>query len=303
MMNSDQMARDSQARLGEQDMEHLNLELGRIKLHAATAGHGPLVVLLHGFPEFWYSWRHQLAPLAAAGFHAIAPDMRGYNESAKPRGIHSYAVQELVDDVLALIKRESAGPAYLVGHDWGGVVAWRFAALHPELTRRLVILNAPHPAAYARTLRRSLAQWFKSSYVGLFQIPGLAEFVLRRGDYWLIERALRRTPNTNAFSDEDIARYKAALSVPGALTSALNYYRAALWHPRSVFREPQTIKAPTLVIWGEQDSFLSLDLLQDLERWTPDLRIERIATAGHWVQNEAPEEVNRLLLQFLEERH
>lgn len=280
-------------------MQHQHIDLTRIKLHAVSSGNGPLVLFLHGFPEFWYSWRHQLPAFAAAGYRALAVDLRGYNESEKPGEMPAYAAVEVVADIVQLLRHETASPACVVGHDWGGIIAWRLAALYPELVDKLVILNAPHPLVYARTLRTNFAQWLRSSYVGLFQIPGVAEAVLRAGNFWAIERGFRRASNPAAFTAADIERYKQALTVPGALTGGLNYYRAALWRPRSLFEQPQQVAAPTLVIWGERDPFLSVDLLRGLDRWAPRLRIERIKQASHWVQNEAPAEVNRLIIDFI----
>jgi pimeloyl-ACP methyl ester carboxylesterase len=282
-------------------MEHCFLELPHVRLHAVTAGSGPLVVLLHGFPEFWYSWRQQIPALAAAGYRVIAPDLRGYNTSDKPAGVREYAMDRLVEDVVQLMERESKGPAFLVGHDWGGVIAWRCAALHPGLIRKLAILNAPHPTSYRRLLWRSPRQWLRSGYVGMFQFPWLPELVLRGGDYWLIERALRRQPGSNVFTEEDIAAYKEALRVPGALTSALNYYRAAVRHSRWLYTEPQQVALPTLLIWGERDPYLSSKLTRNLDSLVPHLRIERLATIGHWVQNEAARTVNALLLDHFAE--
>jgi pimeloyl-ACP methyl ester carboxylesterase len=267
-------------------------------LHAVTAGEGPLIILLHGFPEFWYSWRHQFPALAQAGYRVLAPDLRGYNTSDKPAGVWAYAMDHLVDDVVQLIERESHGPAYLVGHDWGGVIAWRCAALHPRLIKKLAILNAPHPEAYRRLLWRSPTQWLRSSYAGFFQFPWLPEFLLRRADHWLIERALRRHAASGAFSDADIAAYKEALRVPGALTSALNYYRAALWHSPCLFSEPQQVTVPTLLIWGERDPYLSPKLTQNLEPLVPNLRVKLLPSIGHWVQSEAPQTVNQVLMEF-----
>jgi pimeloyl-ACP methyl ester carboxylesterase len=278
-------------------MEHRIIALPHIRLHAVTAGTGPLVVLLHGFPEFWYSWRHQIPALAAAGYRALAVDMRGYNLSEKPAGVREYAADKLVGDIASLIEQESTGPAYLVGHDWGGIVAWRCAALHPHLVAKLAILNAPHPAAYQRTVWRSPSQCLRSSYVAMFQLPWLPESMLRWRDFWLIERALRREA-PKAFTAGDIAEYKSALRQPGALTSALNYYRAAIRHSQSLFSEAQKVTVPTLLIWGERDPYLSLSLSQNLAPWISQIQVEHLA-AGHWVQNEQPGLVNDLLLRHL----
>ena len=282
-------------------MEHLQLQLGEVSLHVVAAGQGPAVVVLHGFPEFWYSWRLQISALATAGLRAIAPDMRGYNLSDKPSGLSEYALDKLVADVANLIEQQAGGHAFVVGHDWGGVVAWRLAALRPDLVRKLAVLNAPHPAAYRRVLGNNPLQWLRSSYILLFQIPWLAEWIIRAGDFWLIERAFKRQASPAAFSAADIERYKAALRQPEALTSALNYYRAAFWHSRSLFGPPQIISVPTLLIWGERDLYLSNQLTRGLNRWVSDLRIARLPTASHWVQNDSPEAVNNLLIDFFAE--
>jgi epoxide hydrolase 4 len=271
-----------------------------VHLHVEELGQGDPVVLLHGFPEFCYGWRHQLPALAAAGFHAIAPDLRGYNLSDRPQGVRHYRVNELVADVAALIRNLPSGRAHVVGHDWGGVVAWRIGAKHSDLVNKLVVLNAPHPAAYMRTLKRSPVQWLRSWYVLFFQLPWLPERLLRSRDFALLERAWKKDPVTpGAYSDEDIARYKEALRQPGVLTAAINYYRAAMRWPADLYGPPQSVPAPTLLIWGEQDRYLGLDLTEGLEAWVPNLRVQRIPAASHWVQNDVADVVNRLLVGFL----
>jgi pimeloyl-ACP methyl ester carboxylesterase len=274
---------------------HHDVVVGRVRLHCVEAGSGPLVVLLHGFPEFWYSWRHQLPALAAAGFRALAPDLRGYNLSSKPPGVRSYRIEALIGDVVGLVRHAGAGRAVVVGHDWGGVVAWFLAAFHPEVVERLVILNAPHPAAFSRQMR-ALGQVRRSWYMLFFQLPWLPEALIRAGDFALLERLLRR----GGFSPEDVRHYKRALAQPGALTAAINYYRAAFRRgPRLDPRVLQPLRTPTLVVWGERDPYLGVGLLDALEQWVPGVRIERLSGANHWVQNTAPEKVNRLLLNFL----
>jgi pimeloyl-ACP methyl ester carboxylesterase len=280
--------------------QHREVNLGRVRLHCVEAGSGPPVLLLHGFPEFWYSWRHQLPALAAAGFRTLAPDLPGYNLSSKPRGVGSYRVEALVEDLVGFIRSTGHDRAVVVGHDWGGVLAWHLAAFHPEHVERLVVLNAPHPAAYRRELG-SADQRNRSWYVFFFQLPLLPELFLRRGSFSILDNLLRRgTLRPDAFTEADVALYKQALRRPGALTAALNYYRAALrrgW--RRDARLEQPLRVPTLVVWGDEDAFLSPRLLEGLEKWAPGVRIERLAGVSHWVQNDAPEQVNRLLLSFL----
>jgi pimeloyl-ACP methyl ester carboxylesterase len=269
-------------------------------LYCAEAGCGPLVVLLHGFPEFWYSWRHQLPVLAGAGFHCLAPDLRGYHFSSKPLSVRAYRIEALVDDVLRLVRFFGQRRAVIVGHDWGGVLAWHLAAIHPDCVERLVILNAPHPAAYLRELRRA-EQLKKSWYVFIFQLPFLPECLIRANDFELVERMFLNEPvRPGAFTQEDVRQYKEALKVPGALTAALNYYRAAFRGGlRLDPRLHRPLQVPTLVVWGERDPYLSQRLIQSLDFWVSNVRIERLPDVSHWVQNEAPQKVNRLLLDFL----
>jgi pimeloyl-ACP methyl ester carboxylesterase len=270
-----------------------------IRLHILEAGAGPLVILLHGFPEFSYSWRRQLPALAAAGLHAVAPDMRGYNLSDRPKHVRDYRGQHLVDDVAGLIAALDAERAAIVGHDWGGAIAWKVAMVRPDLVERLVILNAPHPAAFLRELRRP-RQWLRSWYILFFQLPWLPERMLSARDYSRIARTLRREPvSQGAFSAEDVQLYKQAYSQPGALTAMINYYRALVRYPGEVRRGNRVIEAPTLVIWGERDRYLGVGMTEHLERCVPNVQVVRIPDASHWVQNDAPERVNRLMVEFL----
>ena len=278
--------------------------VNNVRLHWVEMGEGPLVVLLHGFPEFWWGWHRQIPALAAAGFRVAAPDLRGYNLSEKPKGARSYRVSILVQDVASLIRHLGAERAHLAGHDWGGVVAWRLAMRHPELVGRLVIANAPHPAIFSRELKRP-RQFLRSWYAMFFQLPLLPEALFRANDYAVLERIFRHSPaRSGAFTDDDIARYKEAVARPGALTAMLNYYRT---FARSLARRGdggaagprRTVDRPTLVIWGERDAALSEHNLDGLERYVPDLRIERIADASHWVLADAPGYVSELMTAFL----
>ena len=279
-------------------------EVNGVRLHWVEQGSGPLLVLLHGFPEFWWGWHRQLPALAAAGFRVAAPDMRGYNLSGKPKGAASYRVGILVQDVVALVRHLGEERAHLAGHDWGGVVAWRTAMRHPEVVDRLVIANAPHPSVFSRELRHP-RQFLRSWYAMFFQLPLLPEALFRANGYAVLERIFRRGPaRAGAFSDDDVRRYKEAAARPGALTAMLNYYRS---FARSLARRGEggaagprrTIDRPTLVIWGERDTALSPHNLDGLERYVADLRVERIAEASHWVLADAPERVNRLMIDFL----
>lgn len=275
-----------------------------LRFHYLEAGSGPAVLLLHGFPESSYAWRHQVPVLAEAGYRVIAPDLRGYDLSDKPSGTASYRLCHLVSDVAEWIYWTGDAPVVVVGHDWGGVLAWYVAKDHPELVSRLIILNAPHPVL----MKRELGTWGqrrRSSYMLAFQLPLLPELAMRALDFALLRRILRQDPvRLGAFSDEEIQRYRDALARPGALTATINWYRALRSRRRGRPVGPRwrdtVIEAPTLVIWGEQDRYLGRPLLDGLERRVRSIRIERIPDASHWVQADAPERVNELVLEFLE---
>jgi pimeloyl-ACP methyl ester carboxylesterase len=287
----------------EHEVTHDRATANDVSLHYVTAGpeDGELVVLLHGFPEFWYSWHPQLPSLAEAGYRVVAPDMRGYNCSDKPEGVSAYHIDELVADVAGLI----GDSAHVVGHDWGGLVAWQTAIDRPAVVDQLAVLNAPHPSAYERALRSSLSQLRKSWYVGFFQLPVLPELSLGANDFDVIDRMLAEsTVRPDAFTATDIGYYKRALARPGARTAALNYYRAMGRRSakQTLFQGgvgDLPVRAPTLLVWGERDQALDISLTENLDRWVPDLRVERIPDASHWVLADDPERVNELLLEFL----
>jgi epoxide hydrolase 4 len=286
----------------ELDLVHGEADVGGgVRLHYVEAGEGPsLVILLHGFPEFWYSWRNQLHALAAAGHHVVAPDLRGYNLSDKPAGWRAYDAGLLADDVAGLIRHFGAQRAHVVGHDWGAAVAYTVAMNHPESVDHLAILNVPHPERMLSGLRTP-RQLLKSWYMFFFQLPWLPERLLRADNFSFAKRSLR-ADSPGAFSDTDLERYAEAWSQPGALTGMINYYRAALRQsPGGAQRRMRPIQAPTLVIWGERDRYLGAELAEPLPRWVPNARVERIPQATHWVQHDAPERVNELLTGFFAE--
>src|SRR4051812_4093913 len=283
-------------------LRHHRVRLNGIDLHWMESGppEGPPVVLLHGFPEFWYGWRRQLPALAAAGFRAVAVDMRGYGDSTRPPRVNDYRIETLVADVAALIDH-LGGRAHLVGHDWGGVVAWYAGMFIEDRLDRLVILNAPHPAAYLREVRRP-RQALRSYYAFLFQLPWLPEAVIAAGDFQLLRRMFRNDP-LQPFSDADIDAYVRTFSGPRGLTGPINYYRAAfLFGPARLATQISPIKVPTLLLWGLRDRYLVPELMQGLEAQVKDLRVERHPAATHWIQHDELEWVNERIIEFLQER-
>jgi pimeloyl-ACP methyl ester carboxylesterase len=298
--------RHATARVNGVDLHHVTVDPDPGAVDHPT-GDAPLVVLLHGFPEFWYSWRHQLDPLAAAGYRVVAPDLRGYNRSSQPEGVDSYRPAELVADVRGLVEHLGYARADVVGHDWGGAIAWETAIRDPDLLGRLVVMNAPHPTAYRRTLLRSPEQLARSWYVLAFQVPWLPERLLAADDYRAIDRMLEGA-SPGAFTDADRRRYRKAMARSGSPSGPLNYYRAiareaARRQLRSLVpgtgSRDATVRAPTLVVWGERDVALTTDLLDGLSEWVPDLRVERLPAATHWVQLDDTRRVTELLLGFL----
>lgn len=292
------------------------LVLEEVRLHAVVAGpkDAPLVVLLHGFPECWYSWRHQITALVRAGYRIVAPDQRGYNLSAKPQDVQAYRLDRLATDVQELVHALDRERAIIVGHDWGGVVAWRLAIDYPALVEKLVVLNAPHPAAYVREIRHSWTQRARSWYALCFQIPWLPETLLGLDPEATAQLFFRGTAKrAGAFSKTDLRVMAIALAQSGALRTMIHWYRAAAPRPlshdaskaalrnilREVSRDVSTIEASTLLIWGEDDLALDKRLTYGLEKWVPDLMLHYVPACGHWVQNEAPGEVNQQMLAFL----
>ena len=282
------------------ELAHRYADLGDVRLHYVEAGEGSLVLLLHGFPQFWYQWRHQIPALVEAGFRVVAPDMRGYNLSDKPLGVRAYRVELLARDVERLILACGEQTAVVVGHDWGAIATWIAAMRHPERVEKLAILNVPHPARSLDGLLSPM-QLLRSSYMFFFQIPRLPEEVIRAGDFGLLRSVFRSDPvQPEALTAEDIERYIEAIAQPGVLTASLNYYRALLRNPREMRALLQRVEAPVLVIWGEKDRFLSRRLAEPPRLWVPNLvRVKRLPDASHWVAEDRPLEVNTLLLDFL----
>jgi pimeloyl-ACP methyl ester carboxylesterase len=269
-------------------------------LHVVELGaeSAPPVLLVHGFPEFWWCWRHQMPALAAAGLRAVAPDLRGYHHSTKPRGVGAYRIDHLAADLAALLDDLGPGAHPVVAHDWGAAVAWWAALVHAERISRLAILNVPHPAVFRRTLRRSREQRRRSRYMLYFQLPWLPERKLSRHGFRALRSMLRRTSRPGTFGEDELERYARAAAVPGALTAMLNWYRALLRRapprPRSWIVEP-----PVRIVWGTQDVALGEEMLAPSAELCRRVDVHRLPEAGHWLHHEEPARVNELLLDFL----
>lgn len=279
-------------------MDSVYFENSGVRLHAIVAGppDGRVAVLLHGFPEFWYGWRKQIGPLAAAGFRVIVPDQRGYNLSSKPRGVAAYALPELVSDVIAIADQLGQQKIFLAGHDWGAAVAWSTALLHPERITKLAIVNVPHPSVMRRYVYTRLQQTMRSWYIFFFQIPWLPEALFSSFDFRAGARALLSSSRPGTFSPEDLAQYRAAWSQPGAFRAMIHWYRAAIRY-RMPFPD-RTVRVPTRILWGERDRFLLLEMARESLRYCTNAELFTFAKATHWLQHEEPEEVSQLLVEF-----
>ncbi|MHA2288685.1 MAG: alpha/beta fold hydrolase [Promethearchaeota archaeon] len=285
-------------------------EINDVKLHYIKAGpdDGELILFLHGFPQFWYMWRDQLLEFSNK-YLAVALDMRGYNLSSKPEEIEQYQIHHLVEDIRVLVEEHfKRQKIILVGHDWGGVVAFPFANRHPNLIKKFVIINAPHPNIFAKLLAKNKDQQKSSQYVLLFRSKKAERVLMENNCQNLLN--IVTTPDME-FTEDDRQMYINAWSEPGALTGGLNYYRAAGLKPPSLGEDmknitekpselkPVMIEVPTLVIWGEKDEALTTYNLDGLGEYIPDLRIERIPDGSHWIINEQPSKINQLIKDFL----
>jgi len=279
-------------------LDTITFRNGAVSLHAVAAGpkDGPVVVLLHGFPEFWYGWHRQIEPLAAAGFRVVVPDQRGYNLSSKPSGVAAYALTELVSDVIAIADQLGQEKIFLAGHDWGAAVAWSTALLHPQRIAKLVVLNVPHPSVMRKFLSTHARQILRSWYLFLFQLPWLPEALFSAFNFRTGARSLLRSSRPGTFSAEDLAQYRAAWSQPGALTAMINWYRA-LFRARIKFPD-KTVRVPTRILWGERDAFLLAEMAHESLRYCASAELFTFANATHWLQHEEPARVSELLIDF-----
>ncbi len=284
-------------------MKHQRISTNGIQLHVVSEGapSDPLVILLHGFPEFWYGWRHQIPALAAAGYRVWAPDQRGYNHSDKPEGIAAYAVDKLAVDAIGLIDAAGHDKAFIVGHDWGAAVAWWLAAQYPERVERMVIINVPHPTVMQAQLQQSMAQLQKSWYIFFFQIPWLPEAIAQLNHWDIPAKALEQSSRPGTFTPHDLEMYRKAWAEPGAYSSMVNWYRAAIQCPSAPLSNPR-VSVPTLMIWGIQDQFLGRELAQPSIDLCENGRLVFIDEATHWVHHEEANRVNALIEEFFREK-
>lgn len=277
------------------NIEHRRVNVGRLTLHVAELGVGEPVLLLHGFPSYWADWQPQMTALAARGFRAITPDLPGYGESDQLPSVLDYRSTLLASDLAGLIGALGLSKVHVVGHDWGGTLAYCLASEHPQLVSKLIVLNAGHPELFRLALRH-FEQIRRSWYMFLFQLPWLPEWLLKRRVAMTL--ALRHMEaRRGAFSDADLAQHVNAMRLPGVAHAAVSYYRAAFRVP---VRAKRTVTQSTLVLWGDQDQALSSRLLlTELGNYVPLLRVEHFAHAGHWLHRDLPEAVNQRLLEFL----
>jgi pimeloyl-ACP methyl ester carboxylesterase len=280
------------------EIKHEYADVNGVRLHYAAAGSGHLILFVHGFPEFWYAWKDQLIEFGR-DHKAVAVDMRGYNLSSKPTEVDQYRIGVIVEDIRALAEKLGYEKFILVGHDWGGGIAWSFAIAHPEYLEKLVIINAPHPSIFMRELRENPLQQKASEYMVMFRSAG-AEAALSADHYAALVNGVGLD-----LSDEDKEIYLEAWSQPGALTGGLNYYRAARLGPPPTGGDhsSRVVRVPTLVIWGEKDPFLLTGNLDGLDAFVPALTIKRIPDATHWVVREKPKLVNSYIREFISVRN
>ncbi|MFN8672825.1 MAG: alpha/beta hydrolase [Candidatus Sericytochromatia bacterium] len=277
--------------------KHEYIKANGINFHYVTAGEGPLLILLHGFPENWSTWREQINFLAEK-YKVVALDMRGYNLSDKPLKVEDYKLDILTEDIKEVIKAFNYDKATLVAHDWGGAVAWAFAANYSEMLEKLVILNSPHPMTFMKSISSS-NQIFHSWYMFFFQIPWLPEWGFSYNDFDNSLDSLRKTATypDKAFNKEDLYYLYHGHKEKNALTCMINYYRAIFKYPSK--NMSKKITTPTLLIWGEKDKFLTKNSIKGIAEYVLDIQIKFFPDASHWVHKDEPELVNKALAEFL----
>ncbi len=259
----------------------------------------PVIIFLHGFPEFWYGWHHQIDYFASKGYRVLAPDQRGYNLSSKPKSIKAFQVNELVKDIAGLVKATGEKQVYLVGHDWGAAVAWAMAYLYPQLITKLIIINVPHPKVFFKTLRSDIGQMLRSWYIGFFQIPRLPEKLIGLTQYKMMQNSMQKSSYARTFTRDDMQQYRQAWKRPKALQSMINWYRAAVRYRNPATAFSHKIEMPTLILWGEKDKFLKKKMAKQSLKYCQDAKLFYIPDATHWVHHEKSVLVNELIEEFI----
>ena len=286
------------------NIDHVFVDTNGITLHVAIAGpeEGQLVILLHGFPDFWYGWINQIEALVTAGYRVLIPDQRGYNSSDKPENISDYNLDELAQDVIGLIQDTGETSANIIGHDFGAAVGWHLATHHPEYVKKLAILNVPHVQVMKNFLLRNFGQLLKSWYIFFFQIPRLPEYFLSQNNWQWFANGLITSSNRGSFSKDTVDKYIQAWSQPNAMSSMINWYRAIFRsNLKDIFKKDTlpTIDTPTLILWGVKDSVLSKEMAEQSIVLCKRGELIFFEQATHWVQRDLPEEINRQLLLFI----
>ena len=282
------------------DLRENYIQTNGVRLHVMESGQadGPMVLFLHGFPEFWYAWRKQLPFFAQKDFFAVAPDQRGYNLSDKPEGIASYGINELAKDIAGLIDAYGRKQVYLVGHDWGASVAWWVAIRYPELIKKLVILNVPHPKVMARNVFKNTEQMKRSWYIFFFQIPGAVEKLAAETDYeWVLEM-IKTSANSGAFTPAELEEYRKAFKKPGAFTAMVNWYRAMIQTEQEAPADFD-VSMPMLLMWGEEDISMLSQMADESMAYCKQGKLIKMPGVSHWIQHEQAEKVNSLIEEFI----
>ncbi|MFA9556767.1 alpha/beta fold hydrolase [Evansella sp. AB-rgal1] len=285
------------------DTDFYYIKTNGITLYTAVAGpkEGLLVILLHGFPEFWYAWKNQIDVLAEAGYRVVVPDQRGYHLSDKPKEIDQYTLDKLRDDVIGLLEHFEREKAVIIGHDWGALVAWHIASTRPEIVEKLIPINAPNPVIFTKNMIKHPSQLIRSSYMLFFQTPIVPEKILSANHFTLVKETMIHSANPQTFTKKDLEQYEASWSIEGAFMSMLHWYRALREGSISQLSEKQ-VTVPVRMIWGRNDSFLSLELAKESMNICRDGKLIMVDEATHWVHHEQPRILNWLLLSMIQER-
>jgi pimeloyl-ACP methyl ester carboxylesterase len=283
------------------EINHNYYHVNNIRMHVIEAGPstGTALLFLHGFPDFWYGWKDQIAYFATQGYHVIVPDQRGYNLSEKPEDVKAYRCKHLIEDICSLVRIMELKEVHLIGHDWGGIISWMLGIYHPGLFKKIIILNAPHPGALR--IKRPLSQLFKSWYIYFFQVPRIPEWLFSRNNFSLLSSSMVQMALPGTFSKQDLDRYRQAWK--GNLRYMINWYRAM--RRSKEFKEnmkmPKLINTPLLLLWGEKDRTLDFSLAKASMQFCIDGRMRSFPDATHWLQHEKSAEVNRAILDFLKQ--